>query len=101
MNAADLTATLTKLSEQKLTAIATLTLLHISKGSQNMTSLANACRHSTAAATEVVDRLVLRQLATRRVPANDRRMIVLEVTPKGLAALGAIMNATTTQTTLV
>jgi DNA-binding MarR family transcriptional regulator len=49
----------------------------------NMTEIATRMRHTTAAATGLVDRLEKLGLARRRNAAQDRRIVLVHITAKG------------------
>jgi DNA-binding MarR family transcriptional regulator len=55
-----------------------------------MSDLAATLLHTPAAMTGVVDRLIHLQLVERRSDANDRRVILLTLTPRGTALLAGI-----------
>ena len=55
-----------------------------------MSDLAATRLHTPAAMTGIVDRLIHLELVERRSDANDRRVILLTLTPRGTAKLAGI-----------
>lgn len=88
-----LAETLTSARQHGLTAVSHLICLQL-LGDDNslMTDIATACGVSSAAATGIVDRLEKNQLAcrTKRTPGTDRRVVNVQITAKGRAAIAAI-----------
>ncbi|MGB9737424.1 MAG: MarR family transcriptional regulator [Chloroflexus aggregans] len=71
------------------------TLLHLAQtnGECKMSDLAEATQQSAAALTGVVDRLLDKQLVERTRHERDRRQVMVQVTPRGLALIAAIKQA--------
>ncbi len=71
------------------------TLLHLAQSNtgHKMSDLAEATQQSAAALTGVIDRLLEKQLVERTRHAHDRRQVVVQVTPRGLALIAAIRQA--------
>ncbi|MGQ9613824.1 MAG: MarR family winged helix-turn-helix transcriptional regulator [Chloroflexus sp.] len=71
------------------------TLLHLAQtnGECKMSDLAEATQQSAAALTGVVDRLLDKQLVERTRHERDRRQVMVQVTPRGLALIAAIRQA--------
>ena len=64
---------------------------HISSNqSLSMTEIADKMTHTTAAATGLVDRLENLGYVRRTHGADDRRKVLVRITPKGLALVGRI-----------
>jgi DNA-binding MarR family transcriptional regulator len=68
----------------------TLRALKEQGGLCRMSDLAATRLHTPAAMTGIVDRLIHLQLVERRSDANDRRVILLTLTPRGTAMLAGI-----------
>ena len=71
------------------------TLLHLAQtnGECKMSDLAEATQQSAAALTGVVDRLLDKQLVERTRHERDRRQVMVQVTPRGLALIAEIRQA--------
>ena len=64
---------------------------HISSSeSLSMTEIADKMTHTTAAATGLVDRLENLGYVQRMHASDDRRKVLVRITPKGLALVGRI-----------
>jgi DNA-binding MarR family transcriptional regulator len=64
---------------------------HISAGeSLSMTEIADKMTHTTAAATGLVDRLENLGYVQRKHASDDRRKVLVQITPKGLDLVGRI-----------
>ena len=61
-----------------------------SSESLSMTEIADKMTHTTAAATGLVDRLENLGYVRRTHGADDRRKVLVRITPKGLALVGRI-----------
>ena len=68
----------------------TLKALKEQGGLCRMSDLAATRLHTPAAMTGIVDRLIHLELVERRSDANDRRVILLTLTPRGTAKLAGI-----------
>ena len=55
-----------------------------------MTELSRMLMVSNGNVTGIIDRLVAEKLVTRRAPADDRRAVVVRLTPKGAAQFASI-----------
>ena len=55
-----------------------------------MSEVAQRMRHTTAAATGLVDRLERLGYAKRQTGQTDRRVVFVNITPKGLALVGCV-----------
>ena len=72
----------------KITLPQILILQHLgSQESVKMTDIANFMKVSTAAATGIIDRLVKSRYVLRIFDQEDRRIIKVKITPKGLALM--------------
>lgn len=71
----------------------TLRALQHMHGECKMSALAEATHQSAASLTGVIDRLMEKQLVARTRPATDRRQVLVDITPQGVAALVAIRRA--------
>ncbi|MDR1191047.1 MAG: MarR family transcriptional regulator [Verrucomicrobiales bacterium] len=60
------------------------------RGPLNMGQLAQIMRHTTPATTGIVDRLIAAELVERKTNPNDRRQIVIALTPKGAGTVRAL-----------
>lgn len=67
-----------------------LSFLDYEKEPLTMTSVANRMRHTTAAATGLVDRLEKLGLVRRQQGPTDRRKVLAVITPKGIALVHQI-----------
>lgn len=61
-----------------------------SRGPQRVAELATALNVEPSTATRMAERLVRKRLVRRRGDATDRRVVWLELTPSGVAAVGAV-----------
>lgn len=79
----------------KLTMPQFVTLLHLHycRGECAMSALAEATHQSAASLTGVVDRLLEKDLVRRERHEDDRRKVMVAVTPEGEAVLEAIKQA--------
>ena len=68
-------------------------LLILKPGGNSMTRVAKQAEVSTANATGVCDKLVERGLIARHPVPNDRRGILIQLTPAGMALLAEIREA--------
>lgn len=53
------------------------------QGRSKMSSIAHYLNVSRASATGLIDRLIIQQLVSRRSDSEDRRIVWIELTPKG------------------
>ena len=82
MNLAKFIAALSR-TGYSLSALAALVHIRDMNGDANMTSIAKAVGHSTAAATGIVDMLAKKGLAERQHAPEDRRKVFVLLTMKG------------------
>lgn len=61
-----------------------------SSGPHNMSEIAAAMSHTTAAATGLVDRLAKLGYVNRTTSPDDRRKVLVEITPKGISLVDRI-----------
>ena len=77
----------------KVTLPQIIVLQHlVSKEPVNMTNIANFMQVSTAAATGIIDRLVKSGYVHRVFDQQDRRIIKIKITPKGLDLMKKLAN---------
>ena len=79
------------LSESHLTLAQWIALGTLAQsGASSMTELANASAVDRTSLTRTIDSLIPRGLVIRYTPASDRRTVIVEATPEGLALAEAI-----------
>ncbi len=71
----------------------TLLALEQLRGECKMSALAEATHQSAASLTGVIDRLMEKQLVARARHAVDRRQVLVDLTPQGMAMLVSIRQA--------
>ncbi len=81
---------LKSLSDQGFSLPQMRTLLVLRNGKQNMSSVAKLIGHSTAWATGSIDILEKKHLVERNYGTDDRRQILVQLTPQGNAALDVV-----------
>lgn len=90
MTIPDLASALSVLSQTGLSPQQFLFLHQADMCSPTMTQLSKCSGHTTAAATGVVNRLVLSELVERNRPAEDRRKVSISITKTGRATMALL-----------
>lgn len=90
MSSDSLKAMCSALISEGLTAIHAAILLHVNEKTATMSELAKLSGHSTAASTQMMDRLEKLNLVTRHHSPEDRRNVVVGITPAGRSKLDAL-----------